>query len=237
MQLLVITGVTVLLAIFAFWFANTYFKARISQELMADAEAFERLSDDRTKTLLVLGDSTGVGVGADKPEDTVPGLFAAHLGATYVENHSVIGAAVADLPPQIEAAALPRYDVILIQVGGNDVLPFGDVEEAAVRLQELVKTLPPSERVMLMSAGNVGGSTLFPPFIRPFHTAATLKLHEEFQKVANATGITYVNLYEPFWKDPFLRNPYRYLSRDGLHPSSFGYELWFQKLRKAYDGV
>ncbi len=235
MQIYIIVGVTVLLAVFAYWFANTYFKAKISQELMADAKAYEKLGDDRSKTLLVLGDSTGVGVGADKPEDTLAGRLAAYMGATYVENYSVIGAAVADLPPQIAKATLARYDLILIQIGGNDILSFGDATDASEQLAEIMKTLPENGRVVLMTAGNVGGAKLFPPFVRPFHTAANLRFHKEFAKVAEAYGAVYVNLYEPFWKDPFLRDPGRYLSRDGLHPSTYGYGLWFDKVKAALE--
>ncbi len=235
MQFLIIVGVTLLLAIFASWFANTYFKAKISQELMADAVPFEKKADDPSVTLLVLGDSTGVGVGADKAEDTVAGRLAAYLEATYVENHSVIGAKVEDLPSQVSAAALSRYDVVLMMIGGNDVLAFGNAEDAAEQLAEILKTLPPSGKVVVMTAGNAGGATLFPPFIRPFHTATNQKFHKEFAKVTTAHGGVYVNLYDPFWKDPFLRDPKRYLSRDGLHPSSYGYGLWFDKLRAILE--
>lgn len=87
----------------------------------------------------------------------------------------------------------------------------------------------------MLSAGNVGGATLFPPFVRPFHTATNLRFHKEFAKVAAAHGALYVNLYEPFWKDPFLRDPRRYLSRDGLHPSTYGYGLWFDKVKAALE--
>lgn len=234
MQFLVIVGVTLLLAVFAYWFGNTYFRAKISQGLMADAVPYEKLGDDPSMTLLVLGDSTGVGVGAEKPEDSVAGRLARYLGATYVENRSVIGAAVADLAEQKKGAALPRYDVILVMIGGNDILAFGDAGEAGELLGEELGSLS-AGKILVMTAGNVGGATLFPPFVRPFHTATNLKFHKEFAKAAAAHGALYVNLYEPFWKDPFLRNPYRYLSRDGLHPSTYGYGLWFDKLRAALE--
>lgn len=234
MQLAIIIGVTFLLAVFAYWFANTYFRAKISQGLMADAVPYEKRGDDLSLTLLVLGDSTAVGVGAEKPEHTVAGRFAAHLGATYVENRAVIGAATKDLPEQIQGALLPRYDFALVQIGGNDILAFGDAQEAGELLGEALRRIP-AGKVIVMSAGNVGGATLFPPFVRPFHTATNLKFHAEFAKVSAAAGALYVNLYDPFWKDPFLRDTRRYLSRDGLHPSTYGYGLWFDKLEAALE--
>ncbi|MCI0597501.1 hypothetical protein L0Y34_00270, partial [Candidatus Parcubacteria bacterium] len=51
------------LAVIAYWGANTFFKARISRELMEHEAPFRLESTDYSQTLLVLGDSTGVGVG------------------------------------------------------------------------------------------------------------------------------------------------------------------------------
>lgn len=224
-----------ILSIVAYWGANTFFKAKISKELMEHEEAYQKPSTDYSTTLLVLGDSTGVGVGADTPEDTVAGRLSEYLGATYVENHAVSGAMTVELKEQISKAALEQYDVILIQIGGNDILAFHDARATAAELSEALGTLPKAGEVLVMSAGNVGGGTLFPPPMRPFHTLKNLEFHKEFARVAHGWNALYVNLYEPFWKDPFLRNPYRYLSRDGLHPSSYGYGLWFEKVRKALE--
>jgi len=224
-----------LLSVIAYWGANTFFRARISEALMKDATPYQKGGFDRSTTLLVLGDSTGVGVGAERPEDSVAARLARYLDATYVENHAASGAEIDDLFDQAKKAALPRYDFILIQAGGNDILAFHDAKKVAKRLALLFAALPKAGRVALMCAGNVGGATLFPPPFRPFHTMLTMAYHRAFAKVAHGWGALYVNLYEPFWKDPFLRDPERYLSRDGLHPSSYGYGLWFDKLKAALE--
>lgn len=233
---LLITAIGILiLSVIAYWGANTFFKARISKELMAHEEPYQSLSFDYTKTLLVLGDSTGVGVGADKPEDSIAGKLASYLGSTYVENHAVSGAMTEELLDQVKQVKLPKYDYILLQTGGNDILAFHSARKTAKKLTEVFAALPPSGTTILMTAGNVGGATLFPPPMRPFHTMKNLRFHKQFARVAHGWHAIYVNLYEPFWKDPFLRNPYRYLSRDGLHPSSYGYALWFEKVKAALE--
>lgn len=225
-------AIVFVLALVTFSASNTFFKARASRKLMASEHPYQRLGDDRTKTMLVLGDSTAVGIGADRPEDSVAGRVAEHIGATYVENRAVSGTAVEDLAKQIVQASLPSYDLILIQVGGNDILSFNDPTKVGPQLTGLLKTLPEAGRVILFSAGNVGGATIFPHVIRPLHTWLTLRYHREFAKACEGLA-TYVNLYEPPGRDLFLKDQDRYLSVDGLHPSSDGYRLWAEKVIAA----
>lgn len=226
-----IVAVILVLSYLAFWSGNLFLKARMSRALMQEETAYRKETQEHAKTLLVLGDSTGSGVGAARPEESVAGKLASHLGATYVENHAESGAETKDLAEQIAKAKLPRYDVILVHIGGNDILWFHGAKGSAARLKDALAKLPDAGEVLILSAGNVGGATIFPPPIRPFHTWLNQRYHAEFAKVASVAGATYVNLYEPPHLDPFLENPELYLSEDGLHPSSDGYELWFRKVR------
>ena len=227
--------VVAILSVFAYWGANLYLKARVSQQLLEEDMAYKNVSEDQSVSLLVLGDSTAVGIGANTPEETVPGRFAAYIGATYVENHAVVGAAAADIAPQLAQAALKEYSYVLVMVGGNDILSWHDPKEAAGELEKVLKQLKAAKGVYVMAAGNVGGATIFPHPVRPFHTRLNLRVHEEFTKVAAATGATYINMYQKPSEDPFFQDPERYLSGDGLHPSSDGYQLWFEKLKEAVE--
>lgn len=204
-----------------------------SKRIMKRSTRYEKITTDFTKTLLILGDSTGAGVGADKPEESVPGRLAAYTGATYVENHAVSGAAVGDLPEQIAHVKRAEYDIILIHIGGNDLIPFRNAYETATELAIVLGTLPPAKNTYLMSCGNLGGATIFPIFIRPFHTWLNLEYHKAFSEVCKNRGIIYINLYHKSSEDPFIKDPKTYLAHDGLHPSSDGYELWFLDLKKA----
>ena len=227
-----IIGVIILLAVIAYWGGNIFLKARAAKLLIEEARPYTLATNDTTKTLLVLGDSTGVGVGATTPAESVPGLLAAHLGATHVENYSVSGAGVEDLASQIEQAQLARYDVIFLMIGANNILAFDNPRWAARELGEMLASLPESGGTYLMAAGNVGGATIFPHPVRFFHTRTTLAYHKEFARAAHAWNATYINLYEKPSVDPFMKEPNRYLAADGLHPTSEGYALWFGKLKQ-----
>ncbi len=208
-----------------------YRKVQVSKTLIEKAEPFALSSSDMRVTLLVLGDSTAVGVGADAPQDTVPGLLAQKIGATYVENRAVSGARLKDIPGQIAASSVSSFDTALLMVGGNDIIRFAGSDRTADELSHALDALQEKGgRVYVMSAGNVGSATLFPWFIRPFHTSLNLRYHDVFARVAAAHGATYVNLYSPPEEDPFVKQPETYLAKDGLHPSSEGYALWFSRL-------
>jgi lysophospholipase L1-like esterase len=222
----------VVAAVIAYWFGVFFYKYQISKKLIGNATAYQKKGDDHSMDILVLGDSTGVGVGASRPEDSIAGRLATLLGATYVENRAVSGAQVADMQVQLNEASLQKYNVILIQVGANDVTHFHSAKKSADTLAPIIeKASSLSKHVYVMLAGNVGATTNFPPPLRPIYTSLTLQYHQEFAKMAASEGATYINLYEPPATDPFTANPAKYLAEDGFHPSSAGYELWFGRLQ------
>ncbi len=209
-------------------------KYQASKKLIREAQAFERAGEGAS--LLVLGDSTAVGVGAARPEESVAGRLAEEIGAGYVENRAHSGATVADIAGQIENASRAEYDAILIQIGGNDIIRFHDAKAEVSALEEALAALPLSKETYLMSAGNVGAATIFPKVVRSFHTRLTLAYHKAFREAARRRGIHYVDLYEDPERDPFVLDPGTYLAADGLHPTSLGYELWFRKLASVRAG-
>jgi lysophospholipase L1-like esterase len=170
------------------------------------------------------------------PEETLGAQLAAYIGATYVENQAKSGAAVEDLTTQIQRLHLSHYDLILIQIGGNDILAFHEPKKTAKMLDKILDTLPDAGKIILLTAGNVGGATLIPHIARPFYTFINLKYHKEFEKVAQKRGISYVNLYKKPSEDPFIQNPDEHLAPDGLHPSAKGYMVWFETLKRQIEG-
>ncbi|NCN52552.1 hypothetical protein GW943_01965 [Candidatus Parcubacteria bacterium] len=223
-------GIGIVVVVLIYSSVSFYQQIRTSRTLVAHAQPYSLESTDYTTTLLVLGDSTGVGVGATRPLDSVAGQFAQHVGATYVENYSVSGATVADLASQMQHITRQDYTYVLIQIGGNDIIAFHNARAAGDELARMLSQLPTWENLYLLSAGNVGAATLFPRVIRPFHTRLNLRYHDVFETVVTDIGGIYVNLYLPPAEDPFTKEPEVYLAEDGLHPSSAGYKLWFQTI-------
>lgn len=230
----VLTWIASLLAILIiYWLAFAYYKINISGKLVRSAVPFSILGNNYTKTLLVVGDSTAVGVGAHSSSDSIPGKVASYIDATYVENHAISGSLIKDLTAQLELVTRDHYDMILLQIGANDIVRFHDINIVDKELRPLLITLnKKSAKVIFISAGNVGGAPLIPPPLRPFYTRLNLTYHEHFESLAKETGVMYINLYQNPSEDPFMKNPKKYFAEDSFHPSSLGYEVWFELMKK-----
>ena len=111
------------------------------------------------------------------------------------------------------------------------------VEKSVLRalLDEVLTTLPKTAHLTVLIAGNVGAASAFPWFLKPVYTSLTLRYHEQFRGVVTAHGGTYVDLFTPPKDDLFVRYPEKYLARDGFHPSSLGYALWFTKVKQTLN--
>lgn len=236
MQPFFITSLVVLVLVF-YWGSLSYQKLSVSKKLVSEAVPFSRITADTTKTLLVLGDSTAVGVGATTTKDSIPAKLAAHIDATYVENYAVSGARVKDIESQLLRATQDTYDVLLLQVGANDIIRFTSREEVSSSLEPLLqKVAEKGKTVIFISAGNVGGAPIIPPPLRPVYTKLNLKYHDLFEKLSELHGVQYVNLYQPADQDPFLQQPEVYFALDDFHPSSAGYDIWFNMLIAELKG-
>lgn len=227
--LFILGGLALLLV--AYWSVRFYLTVHTSKRLIENAVPYARTADSPSRTMLVLGDSTAVGIGADTPEESVAGRIAGELSIDSVESRAVSGAVVRDVKAQAAEASRERYDLILIQAGGNDIIRFTSADTAGEALRESLRSLPAAGRVILISAGDVGGATLFPWPVRPFHSRLNRAYHDTFARVAAEEGITYVNFKDSPATKEIRNNPDTYLAADGLHPSSAGYRLWFEEIR------
>lgn len=204
-------------------------KVHISEELVRNTIPYS-LNGPHTVNVLVLGDSTAVGVGARVKEESLAALFSNAVRATNVENRAISGARVADLTREIELTTERSYRYILIGIGANDIVRFKSADEAALELTTAITQLPKYEHLVVYVAGNVGATQLFPWLLNKPYTELTLAYHEAFKRVVESERGIYIDLYEPPERDPFVRDPDRYFAADGFHPSSAGYRIWFEKM-------
>jgi lysophospholipase L1-like esterase len=224
----------ILFALVAYAIYDIYLLRRriyIYKKILKRSKKFEFISDDITKTILVLGDSTAYGIGAENPENTIPGRLFKKEQATYLENHSVSGARILGLERQIKKARLKSYSIILIQIGANNIIRFKSANKSKKEIESILPQLPAYGKLIFLCAGNVGGTKFFPKFMNPYYTRLTLQYHKMFEEVINKLPrAKYVNLYVDPKIDPFILTPSIYSSPDGLHPNDVGYGFWFDKI-------
>lgn len=182
--------------------------------------------------LLIVGDSTGVGTGASTPEHSLAGWLAQMQPNLWLENRACDGAGFRDLPAQLDSgpADAPRFDLVLILAGANDVIrlrSLRDLRRDIERVLQRAGDLAP--QVIVMPSGNVGNAPLFFTPLSWLMSWRARILHRQIRSAAARHRATYVNLFKSHSHDPFVQRPHL-LSGDGLHPSDAGYAAWFGEL-------
>ncbi len=202
--------------------------------LIAATTKFERKTEGGTPRILVIGDSTGVGVGSSAPILSIAGRLGTTYLRAYIENHSVSGARTAEVAAQIADTPLHSFDIVLIQVGANDVTHFTNAEELRASVADLLKrSHDVGAHVFLMTSGSVGHAPLFIyPFSKIF-TDRTLAVRAIFSDEARKAEAQYIDLYHAREDDIFLTDPKKYFASDSFHPSEEGYGVWYEELKKA----
>lgn len=206
--------------------ATTFKQARTkAQATLAATTPYNYATTGTGESMLVLGDSTAYGVGAETPEETTAGHLSQALGLVYVENQAVSGARTRDVFEQFSKARLPRYDIALIQVGANDVIYGTSVSRASQELDQLLKLVTAhASTTILLTSGDIGNAPLWPWPLNHVYTWRTKALRKEFMRVCEVHSVQYVDIFSK--PDPFTSDVPRYYAPDGLHLSGEGYKVW-----------
>lgn len=175
---------------------------------------------------LFLGDSLAVGVGASDPMHTVAGRFATAIGNIELENVARSGSRARDLEAQLAKASRQMYDVIVVQIGGNDVACFSDYAQVREQLTHALKLM--KDRAPLVVLINMGDVGRCPRFTWPLTTVLHRRskdMQKLYRRVVKKTGVVFVDLMRRR-NDPTRRK--KYMAEDGIHLSDAGYAHVFK---------
>lgn len=189
--------------------------------------------------IVVVGDSTGYGTGASDPHASIAGRVGSLFPAYTIKNLSSNGLTTKRLA-EMFPTMLPEesIDVLLIQIGGNDVLFFSSPQKTRIHLDTILAHAKERARnVVVMTHGNVGAAPAFGPMLSSVYAARTRMFQKLFMERAGLYQVPYIDLYEPPDVDLFAKDPKRYHAPDGIHPGSAGYALWFEKLRPVLTQI
>ncbi|MCA9354366.1 MAG: SGNH/GDSL hydrolase family protein [Candidatus Kaiserbacteria bacterium] len=184
------------------------------------------------KRVLILGDSTAVGTGASRPEDTIAGRLATDYPDAEIINVAQNGGLVRDLPKQIEVMLGQQFDLIIVSVGGNDVWHLTSIR----KIQQVLQTVLPQlnelckHRVLFLLYNNIGSAPLFPGIMRGFLKRRCIRVQEAIAETALAYDVPTIELFNEDERNPFIKNPNQLFAFDGVHPSSDGYRLWYHRM-------
>lgn len=202
--------------------------------LIIEVKPYEQAGEgDNLQSVLVLGDSTGYGTGAGSGDNSIAGLIGADYPSVSITNNSKNGRTIGEALIEIRTLPLePKYTLMLLQIGGNDILQKRNLDIVRSELTELyTEAKKRSESVVMISSGNVGAAAAYTGTKKAGeYERITRQFRQMFIEVAEASDVTFVDLFEEPENDVFLREPKTYLAIDGLHPSAAGYAYWYKTL-------
>jgi lysophospholipase L1-like esterase len=212
---------------------------RVAGELSERAVPFSRDLPGATLKILVLGDSTGAGVGASAPEFSLAGLTAKRYADAQIVNVSVSGARMRDARQQLAGVKDTDFDLVMMHIGGNDAIRFTDNEQFAIDFALLMRgATEKGDYVLVTSTGDIGTVPFFPWGTRWIFARRGYKIREmmmaEVARYDSAT-VRYTDLFRERAEDPFALDPVRFYAADNFHPSDAGYAEWFVLMSKELE--
>jgi lysophospholipase L1-like esterase len=211
-----------------------------ARALAASGRPFERRLERSALRVLVLGDSTGVGVGANRPEESIAGLLAEDFPFADIVNVSRSGARVADALAQARGCRRSgqRFDVALLHIGGNDVLRATPMKKLAEDCELLLAELAGlADRTIWLGPPNIGIVPLFPPPFSWVLAARSRAAAALFARSAAAHDIAFLDFSSGEHATRFKRGRRDHFASDLLHPSSSSYSYGYAAARRIIGKV
>jgi lysophospholipase L1-like esterase len=207
-------------------------KLMTASELAKAARPYSAQPASPERRILVVGDSTAFGTGAANPEESLVGRIGKAHPRWQIDNLASNGAKFEDVQAQLEGART-GYDLVLVLAGGNDVIRFTSETRLQAHMEQAIRTAKAhGKQVVLMPCGNVGHAPLFFPPVSWLLASRSQSLHAIAQTVALGSSVRYIRLLKPRAQDPFVQRSDELHAADGLHPSSAGYQQWYEELVK-----
>jgi lysophospholipase L1-like esterase len=231
---LIISGIVLLLAYLVFLAYPVYHSTHISQSLIQRAVPYEQHPSVPTMRILVVGDSTAVGVGTMDNHDSTAGRLGKQFPTADITNVAVSGYRLADVVAVLQKQHGTHYDLLLLQIGANDVTHFTPATSVAQQLSQILTVCSElSNKTILLTAGNIGLSHVFHWPLSAIITRRTRLVRSIFIKtVAQYPTVAYVDLFKNKKDDIFETDIARYYVADHFHLTDDGYGIWYQYIQK-----
>lgn len=222
------------LIIFAYHFYPFVKAIKVSTKIESATTPYTQNPAQPTMKILVAGDSTGFGTGASKPEDSTAGQLGQKYPTASIENISENGLKLEGLETKLKNTN-SEYDLILIQIGANDIVKQTDNKKIEEKLNSVLQLASSkSKKVIVLTAGNVGLSPVFKWPVSNMITQKTKEVREIFiTTVEKYPSVSYIDLFKEKSEDIFITDVSKYYAADRFHPSSEGYKVWFTEIEKS----
>jgi lysophospholipase L1-like esterase len=206
-----------------------------ARRLAAAGRRFERRLSAQNARVLILGDSTGVGVGASLPEESIAGLLAADYPEASIVNMAVSGTRVASAIAQVRSCleASLHFDLAVLHVGGNDVVAGTPLSQLRCDCDTLLEALGAvADRTAWLGPPDLGLAPLFP---RPYSWVMASRSRaaaQVFLAAAARHNVAFVDFSAPAHVAHFRKRRRKHFAVDGFHPNSASYKYGYMTARQ-----
>lgn len=182
--------------------------------------------------LLIVGDSSAVGVGTSHQEEALLGHMRKRLSQTNTVYWSVdakTGATTADTITRLQESQQQKFDVVSVSLGVNDVtglVPLSVWLQRFTTLLELIEFKFQADVICVSGIPKMQYFPLLPQPLRWVVGAQAARYHRALRKlVSNRAGCQFVEMnFEPDVSQ---------MSPDGFHPGPKIYAEWGRKVYRA----
>jgi len=232
----IISGIAILITLLL---ATGWWRYVLTGYLIARVTPYEQVGNDGG-SILVIGDSTGYGTGAARSGESIAGRIGADYPSYSITNNSVNGRKIAGAMEVAQGLAdSDRYDLIVLQIGANDLIAGVEADVVASDSQQLIEAvIPHTQKIIVISAGNIGATPLFAGDQAARYTDASRQFDQQMAILGQTyDDMDFVSLFDEPADDPFVEKPDIYTAIDGLHPTSAGYGIWYQKAKPYFTAA
>ena len=179
--------------------------------------------------LLVAGDSSAAGVGADSQDKALAGRIVHRLGEDFRVTWKLLaetGLKTGDLIRRIREVESGAYDVAVISIGVNDVTSGTGAGRWIRELDELRETLRERCGVHTLVMSSLPPMHIFPSLPQPLRWFLGRRARR-FNRMLEAWsgergGVHLATLNH----SPVIDQDEGFIARDGFHPGPAAYSLW-----------
>lgn len=188
---------------------------------------------DAPVVYMALGDSTCLGVGAQKGGGYPARLLARIRQARPQSQLLILCTAGATtntlLHEQMSQKAGMQPTLITLSIGANDLMNEVEEEGFAERFEQIVLRLKEfGAPIVITNLPDISLAPAMPVLVRQDMRRRVIIFNARIGEVANRHGLLPVDLYDMSRK--IVPTHPEFYSTDGFHPSDAGYEVWMEKM-------
>lgn len=195
--------------------------------------AYNRQLVGEHQRVLFIGDSTVVGTGALIPDDSIVGRFGRDCPNLEIINLGKNGDRVPRLDARFDPKAVGKFDLIVIQIGGNDVVFSTDPVVVSLAIDNILRKakLASGKVALVFSGSDLDDAPFFPWFLDQTISNRSRQIMGILKTAAEKNNVFFVDMNGTVAEQIIFLAPGKYFASDHFHPNSDGYSLWYGQMK------